>query len=159
MGKIANVVGDMPFAGRAIVENTYFWAHSEQTTIGGKIKKCAAAAGFLAVFGLLHSVQARMGLADLRYDVSQFQADPSAGNGLECAISGLYTLANTAVTYTQLQLSGKTVLDAAVLTLDKVQGNDIEPRRPFEVEHVKPQEIAFTLGGQMLFAAFNDIHH
>lgn len=100
MGKVAHIVGDMPFAGRAMVENAYFWARSETSDVSEKIKKCAAAAGFLTVFGLIHGVQAKMGIRDFTHDLNEAQNGAGALAYAESTISGLYTLAMSAVTYT-----------------------------------------------------------
>lgn len=156
MGKIATVVGDMPFAGRAAVENAYFWARSETKDINTKCKRCAVAASFLMVFAGLHAVQAKMGVTDLSYDIAEVQKNPSLKAYLETGVSGLYSLAMGAVTYTQLQLAGKTVVDTLDVIVDISRDEPTETRHPFQVDTPKAHEIAFTVGGQLLFASLND---
>ncbi len=156
MGKIATVVGDMPFAGRAAVENAYFWARSETKDINTKCKRCAVAASFLLVFAGLHAVQAKMGMADLSYDVAEVRKDPNLKAYFETSVSGLYSLAMGAVTYTQLQLAGKTVVDTLDVIGDISRDEATEARRPFQIDTPKMHEVAFTLVGQLLFASLND---
>ncbi|MCA9330488.1 hypothetical protein KC957_00415 [Candidatus Saccharibacteria bacterium] len=159
MGVVAKTVGKMPFAGRAIVENAYHWSRSEQSSFGSKLVKGALSAGFLAAFAALHVTQAKMGIADFTHDWAELTAHPSAGSGLETTVSGLYTAANVAVIYTQAQLGMKTVGDTALFGARELAGVEQPERRAFSWENARLHELAFTLGGQVLFAAMNDVHH
>lgn len=153
MGAIAQVVGKMPFSGRAAVENSYFNARSETRDVDTKLTKCAKSAGFLAIFAFLHGVQAKLGIRDFTHDFAEYQATGSITSAVESTISGLYTLAMSAVTYTQAQLMGKTLFDGAQFAYRDATGKPQDERRKFEATEVLPREVLFTLAGQMIFLA------
>lgn len=156
MGVIAKTVGKMPFSGRAAVENSYFSARAETGSTDTKLIKCAKSAGFLAIFAGLHALQAKLGITDFSHDVAEYSDTQSLTSAVESTISGLYSLANTAVTYTQLQLCGKTIADATSFAYKRGRGEEVESRRPFESTQVMAHEVAFTLAGQMIFLAQYD---
>lgn len=156
MGLVAKAVGKMPFAGRAIVENAYHFARSEQYSFKDKASKAAVSAGFLAVFAFMHGVQAKMGISDLGHDWAEFSANPDIASGAEVAVSGLYTVANVAVTYTQAQLGLKTVADTAAYKFVEVNGGEHAQRHAYRAESPTFHEVAFTLGAQTVFLALND---
>lgn len=108
MGKVSSAVGKMPFAGRSIVENAAMTAISERTSIREKTQKAVSAAGFLAVFAVLHGLQAKIGIDDMRIDYPDLlDGNFTLMEAVEASVSTAYAIANTAVAYTQLQIAGR----------------------------------------------------
>ncbi len=157
MGKVSTVVGKMPFAGRALVENAALYSVCERTSLNTKKAKAIKSAAFLGLFAVIHGVQARMGIMDFTHDVHEFGQNAGIGNLAESAISGAYALANTAVTYTQLQIGGRVLKNYRDFRNDYQDGQELADRNyRFRLQQPTLIELGATIAGQMVFLAFND---
>lgn len=154
MGKISNAVGKMPFAGKSLVENRTLEAICERTSLQEKTSKSIRAAGFLVIFAAVHGIQAKLGTSDLSHDLGELQDGVSATDAAEVCISGLYTLANAAVTYTQAQL-GYRVGRNYLHFRSQYRHAEEFPAEDYQYEPRIPtaNQVAFTSAGQALFLA------
>lgn len=157
MSFIARATGKLPFAGRSLVENKAIEAISERDNPEEKKQKCLKSAAFLAIFAGLHGLQAKLGVADFTHDTKDISSDPSLLDAVEVGISGLYTLANTMVTYTQLEIAGR-VGKNYLRFKRSVDNGEYQPRPDYIVKAQNPmvQEVVFTSIGQMVFLSMFD---
>lgn len=160
MGKISSIVGKMPFAGKSIVENSAAMAIAERTSMREKVTKCAVSAGFLAGFAVMHGFQAKLGWDDLKYDAHQLLTDPTPLEVAETTLASAYTIANAAVTYTQLEISTRVGRNLKRFW-DSHRHNEPFAAEDYHFEVRKPQpvQLAFTLGAQAVMLAQVGAHH
>ncbi len=160
MGKVASLVGKMPFAGKSTVENAALNAVCERTSMQEKVAKAGRAATFLAIFAVMHGFQGKLGISELQHDIHGLQNGVSPLDVLETANASLYTLANAAVVYTQFELSGRVLRNFWHFRQAHLHGEayahedyQFEPRIPTGAQ------VAFTSAGQALFLAQFSAHH
>ncbi len=158
MSKIAKLTGKLPFAGRSLVENSALNAICERDNPSEKTAKCLRAAGFLAVFAGLHGMQAKLGFGDLMYDTQEISDQGlNVQNAVETTVSGLYTLANTMVTYTQLEISGRVMKNYLRFRSQFNKGEYISmPDRQYEPHSALAEELVVTSIGQVVFMSMFD---
>jgi hypothetical protein len=158
MSKIAKITGKLPFAGRSVVENSALSAICERDNPSQKTVKSLRAAGFLAVFAGLHGLQAKLGFGDFMHDTHEVSEQGlSVQNVVESTVSGLYTLANTMVTYTQLEISGR-VMQNYLRFRSSLKEGDYRPMpdRQFEPHNAVTEELVLTSIGQVVFMSMFD---
>lgn len=158
MSKIAKLTGKMPFAGRSLVENSALNAICERDNPSEKKNKCLRAAGFLAVFAGLHGMQAKLGFGDLMHDTQEISDQGlNMQNAVETTVSGLYTLANTMVTYTQLEISGRVMKNYLRFHKQFNNGDYIPmPDREYKPHNALAEELVVTSIGQVIFMSMLD---
>lgn len=158
MGRVSKAVGKLPFAGRTSVENAAMTAISERTSLKEKAQKAGSAVGILAVFAAIHGVQAKMGIDDMRVDYPELlDGDVTPMEAIEATVSTAYTLANSAVAYTQLQIAGRVGRNYLRFREQVNNGAELaEFDRDFEGRQATLTEAAATLGGQVTFLALWD---
>ncbi len=158
MGKVSSAVGKMPFVGKSLVENTALSAISERTSMGEKTYKSAKAVLFLGAFAFAHGLQAKMGAYDMRADYHDLATNgANAGDVFEMGLSSFYTVANAAVTYTQVQIAGR-VAQNYLRFANHIHNGGQLAEEDFNYTLRKPTllQTAFTLAGQLTFLHFID---
>ena len=158
MSKFAKLTGKLPFAGRSLVENSALNAICERDNPSQKMTKSLRAAGFLAVFAGLHGLQAKLGFGDFMHDAQEVgEQGLTLQNAVETTVSGLYTLANTMVTYTQLEVSGRVMKNYLRFRAQLNNGDYVPmPDRQFNPHNALADELVVTSIGQVVFMSMFD---
>jgi len=158
MGKISTFIGKMPFAGKSAVENAAMSAICERNSVPEKKQKVRNSFLFLGVFAALHGLQARLGVLELMTDIPDVAHNPTAGNIARTAISSVYTLANSAVAYTQAEIALRVVGNYRDFTENVDAGVPLaELDYSFERRIPTSAQVLTTIAGQAIFLA--QMHH
>lgn len=153
MGKISSIVGKMPFAGRAAVENAALAAYSERRSKEAKISKSIGSITFLAFFSAMHGLQAHMGATDTLEAMKDIQTNPNILNFTKLAIAGLYTIANTGVMYTQAEIGLRVADNCIDFCSNFDETSSVRSNYRFSAQIPTAEEVGFTLAGQAIFIA------
>lgn len=154
MGKVSNLVGGMPFAGRAAVETAAVAAISERRSPKTKAMKAAGAILFLTGFAFLHSLQAKMGLSEVGKNLDDMQDGANVLEMGRLGISSAYGAANLAVAYTQAQIAYRVGKNCHDFHQQIANGAELKDRNfNYKIRRPELNELAFTIGAQTLFMA------
>jgi hypothetical protein len=154
MKRVSDIVGEMPFAGRAAVETAALSAISERRSLKNKALKAGGAVLFLCGFAFMHGLQAKLGLNEVGHDLNDMQDGVNVVDVGRITVAGAYAAANMAVAYTQAQIGWRVAKNYTSFHQQVAAGAEL-PERNFRFKARVPElnELAFTMGAQTLFMA------